>query len=97
MIISKEWVATLFNTKNEEATKSENKLAKANALLSQIDLAVGTLCPIIISFLLQRFGYHAVLTVMVAQHLLGAMVRIFGFVTSLLFICFLISFMPYNR
>ena len=78
MIISKEWVATLFNTKNEEAAKNENKLAKANALLSQIDLAVGTVCPIIISFLMQRFGYHAVLIVMVAQHLLGAMVRFFS-------------------
>lgn len=73
MIISKEWVATLFNSKNEEI--KHDKLAKGNALLSQIDLAVGTLCPIVVSYLLQRFGYNAVLTVMVSQHLIGAMVN----------------------
>mmetsp|Transcript_4312 Transcript_4312/g.6579 ORF Transcript_4312/g.6579 Transcript_4312/m.6579 type:complete len:327 (-) Transcript_4312:256-1236(-) len=78
MIISKEWVAILSVTDSPRKEKacSDEGLAKANAFLSQIDLTVATLSPIIISYAIQKVGYHQVLILLIAQHLLGALVII---------------------
>jgi Ferroportin1 (FPN1) len=65
-IISKEWVAVLF--------PNSHALASANARLSQIDLLAATLCPILVSSILELGGYSVVLSLLISQHALGAFV-----------------------
>lgn len=86
MVISKEWVASLFRPSSskdhdddsekgrDRPLETRNRLAKANAVLSQIDLVVGAVCPLVVSRLISWYGYHFVLAVLVSQHLVGATV-----------------------
>lgn len=84
MVISKEWVASLFyninshdETIDDESKQSKNDLAKANAFLSQIDLIIGTICPLLVSYLISLYGYHSMLMISVVQHLGGAIIIIY--------------------
>lgn len=63
-VISKEWVAALY--------PHSHNLASANARLSQIDLLAATLCPILVSTILEQAGYRTVLFLLVSQHAVGA-------------------------
>lgn len=77
MVISKEWVALLFFEGGCKDEKAQHDLAKANAFLSQIDLAVGTVSPLLVSYLISSFGYHYVLIMTVLQHVVGALLIIY--------------------
>mmetsp|Transcript_26579 Transcript_26579/g.40338 ORF Transcript_26579/g.40338 Transcript_26579/m.40338 type:complete len:499 (+) Transcript_26579:4-1500(+) len=83
MIISKEWVASLFGSRNSKikhdvSDRSSYSLSKANARLSQIDLVVAALCPIIISWGIESFGYYKVISFLIAQHLAGSFIIVFS-------------------
>lgn len=78
MVISKEWVALLFyKVRKDHHEDARHNLAKANAFLSQIDLAVGTICPLLVSYLISLYGYQYVLMIEVVQHIIGAVMIIF--------------------
>ena len=79
MVISKEWVALLFyKGRKDHHEHARHHLAKANAFLSQIDLAVGTICPLLVSYLISVYGYQYVLMIEVMQHIIGAVIIIFS-------------------
>lgn len=79
MIISKEWVASLFGSNKINRDYDESYgLSKANARLSQIDLIVATICPIMISWGIESFGYYKVMSILIAQHLVGSLVIVFS-------------------
>mmetsp|Transcript_12789 Transcript_12789/g.18629 ORF Transcript_12789/g.18629 Transcript_12789/m.18629 type:complete len:336 (-) Transcript_12789:36-1043(-) len=79
MIISKEWVASLFGSnKNYHDYDQSYGLSKANARLSQIDLVVATICPIMISWGIESFGYNKVISILIAQHLAGSFIIVFS-------------------
>lgn len=80
MIISKEWVATIYKSDDDNSHGSAEslRLSKANARLSQIDLIVATLCPLFISWGIQKYGYYRVMSILITQHILGASLIIYS-------------------
>lgn len=78
MVISKEWVAVLCRDKHHVGEK-KHRLARANATLSQIDLGVAALSPLIVSFGIRHGGgYETMLVAMVSQHVLGASIIVYS-------------------
>lgn len=76
-ILSKQWVATLYHNKggktDDPKEGGNTDLSGANATLSQIDLVAATICPLLVSSIIRYGGgYTVVLTVLVSQHALGA-------------------------
>ena len=81
-VISKQWVATLFHrtgaAQDDDGEQKADRdgsadLSSANATLSQIDLIVATICPLLVSTVIRYGGgYTTVLSMLVGQHAFGA-------------------------
>jgi len=91
LIISKEWVAAVFESGSKKGQKDSFGLSKANARLSQIDLIIATICPILISWGIEEYGYHRILFMLIIQHLVGATLIIYSAKKAVFYKPFLIQ------